>query len=79
MQRAPDAVVWHFAIEGGYTIVTKVGDFSDRSTLYGFPPKVVWFKRGNCSTADVEAILQKRSADIRRFGDDPNIGLLVIE
>ena len=79
MQRAPDAVVWEFAIEGGYTIATKDGDFSDRSTLDGVPPKVVWFKRGNCSTADVEAILRKRSADINRFGDDPDTGLLVIE
>ena len=78
-QRAPDAAVWELARQGGYTIVTKDADFSDRSTLYGFPPKVVWFKRGNCSTDDVAAILRKRSTDITRFGDDPHTGLLVIE
>ena len=78
-ERAPDVVVWDMARERGYTLITKDGDFSDRSTVYGFPPKVVWFKRGNSSTADVEAILRHRCAEIERFGDDPDTGLLIIE
>lgn len=78
-QKASDSLLWDMARDSGYMIVTKDGDFSDRSTLYGFPPKVVWFKRGNCSTTDVEAILRVRCAEIQRFADDPDTGLLVIE
>lgn len=77
-QRAPDASVWELALENGYVIVTKDADFADRSAAIGFPPKVVWFKRGNCSTDDIEVILRHRCRDIERFGDDPKTGLLVI-
>ena len=78
-QRAPDAFVWDLARNKGYVVVTKDGDFSDRSTLYGFPPKIVWFKRGNCATADVEAIIRQRAVEIKRFADDSDTGVLVIE
>lgn len=52
LDRASDTVVWEFARANGFTLVTKDADFSDLSILRGFPPKVVWVRLGNCTTAE---------------------------
>ena len=39
---ADDSAVWAYARRYGFTIVSKEGDFSGRSALYGAPPTVIW-------------------------------------
>ena len=46
----PDPVIWEYAKCHGFVLVSKDSDFHERSLLYGHPPKVVWIRRGNCST-----------------------------
>ena len=53
----PDRDVWDYARQHDYIIVTKDADFSELSILLGFPPKVIWIRRGNCSTGDLENLL----------------------
>ena len=53
-------VVWAYAAEHRFVIVSKDADFHQRSFVLGHPPKVVWIRRGNCSTAEIEAILRDR-------------------
>jgi len=36
---ADDAAVWEYAKENALTIVSKDGDFHQRSFLYGHPPR----------------------------------------
>ena len=48
-----DRVVRKYAEEHDFVIVTKDSDYSDLSTLLGYPPKVIWIRRGNCSTATI--------------------------
>lgn len=79
LERAPDNVLWDFAKEHGFAIVTKDIDFSERSMLFGFPPKVIWFKRGNCSTTDMEHILRRHATEIRCFLGDDDTGIFVIQ
>jgi predicted nuclease of predicted toxin-antitoxin system len=43
-----DLEVREFAGREGFLIVTKDADFSDLCLLRGFPPKVIWIRRGNC-------------------------------
>lgn len=38
---AADLVLWDYARDNHFHIVTKDADFSDRSALMGYPPKVV--------------------------------------
>lgn len=78
LQGADDEVVWNFAREHGYTIVSKDSDFRQRSFLFGAPPKVVWIRRGNCTTADIERILKERHPDIRQFCADTASALLIL-
>jgi predicted nuclease of predicted toxin-antitoxin system len=46
---APDKEMRDYAARDGFVIVTKDSDFSDLCILLGFPPKVIWIRRGNCS------------------------------
>ena len=76
---ADDSDVWAYAQCHGFTIVSKDGDFSARSFLYGAPPKVIWLAVGNCSTDEIEEHLRLHQEELIAFADDPDATLLVIE
>lgn len=65
-----DVELWNYAKTYGFTIVSKDVDFQKRSLLYGFPPKFVWLRLGNCSVAESAALLRKFSPLIHTFGHD---------
>ena len=76
---ADDSAVWAYARQYGFTIVSKDGDFSGRSSLYGAPPKVIWLALGNCSTSEIERRLRGHRDEIETFATEPDTTLLVIE
>ncbi len=76
--RSPDDQVWHSAAENGFNIVTKDSDFSERSVLDGWPPKVIWLRIGNCTTARVLAALRDRVEQLRVFVDSETESCLVL-
>ena len=54
LKEESDEKIWDFAKDNGYTIISKDEDFHQRSFLFGYPPKVIWLKLGNCTTSEVE-------------------------
>ncbi len=78
LARASDSRLWDFAHQNGYLIVTKDGDFSDRSAMLGYPPKVIWLHLGNCTTTEIEAALRAHHADIEDFNKDETAGVLAV-
>ena len=78
MAAAPDPAVWAYANAQGMVIVSKDSDFRHRALLLGHPPKVVWVRLGNCSTAAVTALLRTRLADLLAFEADPIASLLAL-
>ncbi len=78
LQSVDDELVWQYAQENGLIIVSKDSDFHHRSLLFGFPPKVIWIRRGNCSTRDIEAMLRTCQPQIEQFGADPLGAFLVL-
>ncbi len=46
--------------------------------LRGFPPKIIWIRRGNCSTGEVEAILRSHLQDIQALNSDSALGILTL-
>jgi predicted nuclease of predicted toxin-antitoxin system len=78
LAQAQDDAVWRHAAAEGFAIVTKDDDFRQRSFLHGAPPKVIWVRMGNCSTADVEAVLRARNSQVDAFGADPDDAILVL-
>ena len=78
LDKASDVDLWTYALTNGFTIISKDTDFSDLSELRGYPPKVIWIKMENCSTAVIEEILRKDLKDIQRFSEDPDRGVLIL-
>ena len=78
LDQVPDTEVWEYARKKDFLIVTKDADFSDICILKGFPPKIIWIRRGNCKTANIEAILRNHYDDIEALNNDKNIGILTL-
>jgi predicted nuclease of predicted toxin-antitoxin system len=75
---ADDVLVWEHAKRNGFVVVTKDADFADLSVLRGFPPKVLWIRKGNCSTTDIEEILRDHNAEIEDLAMDLASGILTL-
>lgn len=76
--RASDEAIWIIARDQNYIIVTKDTDFSEYSLLRGFPPKVIWIRRGNCSSHDIENILRNHHEEIETLHNSEQIGVLTL-
>ena len=79
LSEASDEAVWRYAVQQGFTIVTKDADFHQRSFLFGAPPKVVWVRCGNSSTSAIEHLLRNRHSHLLGFSIDSEGTFLIIE
>lgn len=75
---ASDTEVWEFAKKHGFTLASKDSDFHEKSVLIGYPPKVVWIRRGNCTNRQIELILRNKVADIHSLLENPELAYLII-
>src|SRR4029077_3904155 len=73
-----DRAIWQHARDHGLIIVSKDEDFQRLSVLYGAPPKVIWIRLGNCSTADIVRLLRERRNEIDRFAADEEPAFLAL-
>jgi predicted nuclease of predicted toxin-antitoxin system len=64
---ADDTAVWNYARDNGFTIVSKDSDFQERSVLLGSPPKVIWLRASNCTSAEIEDLLRAALPVVSRF------------
>lgn len=78
LDRTDDRLIWERAIADGFVIATKDSDFYQKSLLFGHPPKMVWIRRGNCSTARIEFILRNHFDRIEQFSQDTQAGCLIL-
>jgi predicted nuclease of predicted toxin-antitoxin system len=78
LSAADDQVVWSYAAANGLTVVSKDSDFQQRALLYGYPPKVIWVRLGNCTTTAVAALLRARQSDVLAFEADATAAFLVL-
>jgi predicted nuclease of predicted toxin-antitoxin system len=78
LERAGDDAIWRHAIEHGFAIVIKDSDFHERAQFSDPHPKIVWIRRRNCSTSDVEAVLRRHRDDIDRLGSDAALRYLIL-
>lgn len=78
MGNAMDSEIWQYAHDHDYVIVTKDADFSELGVVRGFPPKIIWIRRGNCSTQEIESILRENYDAIKTLSDDSETGILTL-
>lgn len=49
LERADDKLIWDYARDNGFVIVTRDADFEELSALNGMPPQVIWLRTSNPS------------------------------
>ncbi len=78
LDRASDSKVWSYAKANNFVILSKDADFVELNLLRGYPPFVIWIRRGNCTTTDIEEILIKNYLMISEFLETGKNGFLNI-
>lgn len=76
LDRASDDLIWEFARQGGFGIVTLDSDFADIAGLRGAPPKIIWLRCGNQATDFVEHLLRDHAALIANFMESDDAACL---
>ncbi len=79
LDSAGDEVIWSYALNNGYTVVSKDSDFRHLSFVHGAPPKVISIKRGQLSTQDCFGLLQRSHERIVSFLNDEKECFLVLD
>jgi predicted nuclease of predicted toxin-antitoxin system len=70
LERADDRAIWDYAKANGFVLATLDADFVEIASLRGAPPKIIWLRCGNQSTAVIEALLRNHAALIIDFERD---------
>lgn len=78
MKATVDSIVWDYAKDNNFMIVSKDSDMHDLSLVFGSPPKVIWLQLGNCSTLQIENLLRGEFEAIKLFYQGQNLSLLCL-
>ena len=78
LRESDDIDIWEYAKLNNFVIATKDEDFQQRSLLFGFPPKVVRLRVGNCKVRTIEELLRRHSVSIHTFDLDIKRSLLLL-
>lgn len=66
MEHADDRILWQYAKQNDFVLVSRDADFYDLGLVHGAPPKLVWLKTGNQHKAATLAALLENSEVIHR-------------
>ncbi len=67
MENASDMDIWHYAKKNDFAIVTFDADFADFASVFGHPPKIIWLRTGNKTTAAIGELLLQKAEVINEF------------
>jgi len=76
--RLTDLVIWQFAKENQYHILTFDEDFSEIQNMFSYPPKIIWWRTGNTSTNEIAMLLLKHQDNIDDFFNNDEFGIFEI-
>ena len=68
----------HSNPQAGNSPEERMRDREQRALLRGSPPKIIWLRVGNNSTAAVAALLRTRRKEILAFDADPSASFLAL-
>lgn len=77
LDEAADTEIWWHARAAGFSIVTKDADYQALLATEGPPPRVIWLRLGNATTAQMEDALRRHAGAIHETHDGA-AGCLVI-
>ena len=72
-----DEEIWRYAGSNGFTLISKDKDFYQRAVLFGKPPKFIWLGIGNCTRAELLALIRRHESDMIAFATSPEAVLIL--
>ncbi|MBW8332990.1 MAG: DUF5615 family PIN-like protein [Prolixibacteraceae bacterium] len=66
-----DPVIWKYAKDNDFLIVTFDSDFYDISMINGHPPKIIWIRTGNLTTNEIAQLMIQNHESINSFLNNP--------
>ena len=73
-----DAIIWEYAKQHDFVIVSKDSDFHQRSLLYGHPPKFIYLRIGNSPTSKIVQTLKHNFDTIFQFKNSQTESILIL-
>ena len=73
----PDEMIWEYAKNNDFTVISKDSDFYQRALLYGYPPKLIWLRIGNCNRELLLKLIIKHKEKIKQFSDNSDSILIL--
>lgn len=70
LARADADTIWKYAADHGFAVVSKDSDFHQRRLTLSAPPKFIWVRVGDASTAAIGALIIERRAELEAFTQD---------
>lgn len=71
-------MIWSFAKDNGFAIITADADFHLMAVERGAPPKVVWLWGCDYATAVAEELIRSQAIRIADFLNDPERAVLIL-
>jgi len=78
LEHADDIVIWEYARDHDFVVLTQDRDYLNLSVRYGAPPKVVWLRVGNIKPLPLYALLTENHGRVEAFVADRNTGLMIL-
>jgi len=72
-----DEIIWEYAKENGFVLVTADSDFLDLAVMRGTPPKVVRLENCNYPTSQAEALLRRYAVAIAELEYSDRVVLII--
>jgi predicted nuclease of predicted toxin-antitoxin system len=78
-ENTEDSLIWKFATDNHFSILTKDTDFEAMSRLLGCPPKVIQLTCGNKKTPEIISILGQNEMSLEAFLKDEENCLMFLQ
>lgn len=79
LDKTRDTVLWRYASEHGFALMTRDDDFHQRSMLSGSPPKVVYLANAQGDAPGLADFVGRNLASLVAFMEDPEASLLILK
>jgi predicted nuclease of predicted toxin-antitoxin system len=77
MKGCADEIIWEYAKNNNFTVISKDSDFYQRALLYGHPPKLIWLRIGNCNRDILLQLITKYKEQIEDFSNNSDSILIL--
>lgn len=78
LKDADDSLVWEYAKQHAYIIVSKDSDFHQRSFVFGAPPRVIWVALGKLLDVGCRTRIEKAFCGDARIFSRPRSDISII-